>query len=204
MTLVRWLPSSRVCSGCRHSSASAVRASCAALCWRRQAAASAWQQGTSTRCCAFFLQGKGDGVIGGGVASVQGGDDVKGSWQGAAGAGLLHRQGQKLHPRKTQPLRQCAGFFNQFWPCFYAIDSAAIVLLEKQVVEDKAQIRLARAVVGQRDVAAPIGLQLRKQRFDKAKQVVNLLELAARVLVDCAIAGEDVQLFEQIQRLPRA
>ena len=93
-------------------------------------------------------------------------------------------------------LRQCGRFFNQLWPRFYAINGAAAELLEKQVVQDKAQIRFACAVVGQRDVAAPAGVQLRKQRLDKAKEVVHLLELAARILVDCAIAGENVQLFE--------
>ncbi len=152
----------------------------------------------------LFLQGKGNGVVGGGVASVQGGDDVKALGQGAAGCSLLHRQGQKLHARKAKLLRQGGRFFNQFLPCFYAIDGAAIVLFEKQVVEDKAQIRFASTVVGQCDVTAPVGLQLLQQGLDKTKQVVNLFELAARVLIECAIAGENVELFEKLQRLPGA
>ena len=46
-------------------------------------------------------------------------------------------------PRKAELLRQCGRFFNQLWPRFYAINGAAAELLEKQVVQDKAQIRFA-------------------------------------------------------------
>ena len=34
--------------------------------------------------------------------------------------------------------------------------------------------------------------------------MVHLLELAARILVDLALAREDVQFFQQLQRLARA
>ena len=52
----------------------------------------------------------------------------------------------------------------------------------------------------------PSGLigQLQQQLLDELKQVVDLLELAPRVLVELALAGQDVQLLEQLQRLARA
>jgi hypothetical protein len=42
------------------------------------------------------------------------------------------------------------------------------------------------------------------QRLDELHQVVDLLELAAAVLVQLAVAGEDVQFLEQLDRLARA
>ena len=46
--------------------------------------------------------------------------------------------------------------------------------------------------------------QFEQQFFDELKQVVDLLELAPRVLVELAVAGEDVQLLEQFDRLAGA
>ena len=46
--------------------------------------------------------------------------------------------------------------------------------------------------------------QLFQQFFDELKQVIHLLELATRVLVQFAVAGEDVQLFEQLNGLAGA
>jgi hypothetical protein len=75
--------------------------------------------------------------------------------------------------------------------------------IEKQVVQDEAQIRLARTVVGQRRrwVARKSIVQ---QRLDELVQVVNLLQLAPRVLIQFAFPRQDVQLFEQFNRLARA
>src|SRR5690606_22217168 len=44
---------------------------------------------------------------------------------------------------------------------------------------------------------------LGQQRLDELHQVVHLLELAPRVLVELALAGEDVQLLQQRHRLAR-
>ena len=41
-----------------------------------------------------------------------------------------------------------------------------------------------------------------QQRLDELIQVIHLLELAARVLIQLAVAREDVQLLEQLQGLP--
>ena len=57
-------------------------------------------------------------------------------------------------------------------------------------------------MVGQRGSGAAFG-QLQQQFLDKVEQVVDLLELAPRVLVELALTREDVQLFEQFDGLPR-
>ena len=38
-------------------------------------------------------------------------------------------------------------------------------------------------------------LQFEQNFFNKLNQMLNLLKLAARILIDLAITGEDVQLF---------
>ena len=55
-------------------------------------------------------------------------------------------------------------------------------------------------MVDQRDVAARVE-RLLQQRLDELQQVVDLLELAPRVLVQLALAREDMQLLEQLDRL---
>jgi hypothetical protein len=44
-------------------------------------------------------------------------------------------------------------------------------------------------------------LQFLQDFFDELEQVVDLLELAPRVLVELALAREDVQFLEQLDRL---
>jgi hypothetical protein len=46
--------------------------------------------------------------------------------------------------------------------------------------------------------------RLGEQRFDELVEVVDLLELAPAVLVELAVAGQDVQLLEQLDRLAGA
>jgi hypothetical protein len=79
-------------------------------------------------------------------------------------------------------------------PCF--------ARLEEQVVEDEAEVGLAGAVVDQGQVAA-LRHDLGQQRFDELVEVVDLLELAPAVLVQLAVAGQDVQFLEQFERLLR-
>ena len=66
---------------------------------------------------------------------------------------LGHRQVQKRHALKAQPLRQFARLLHQFRARLDAVDAPLRLLLEKQVVQDEAQVRLAGAVVGQGDAA---------------------------------------------------
>ena len=42
----------------------------------------------------------------------------------------------------------------------------------------------------------------RQQRFDELVEVVNLLQLAAGVLVEPAVPGQDMKFLEQFDRLP--
>src|SRR5256885_9222525 len=77
---------------------------------------------------------------------------------------------------------------------------AAPQRLEIQVVEDEAQVGLAGTVVGQGDRMV-VGRQFFEDGSDELVQVVDLLELAPRVLVDLAFAREDVQRLEQFDGL---
>lgn len=156
----------------------------------------------------LFLQRETDRVVGGGVAGVQGGDHVDGRGQFVGGDGFGHRQIQEGHAAKAQALGQFFRRFHQLFAGFDAVDVRALPLrlglfLEEQVIQDEAQVRLARAVVGQGDGAA-LRLHVFQQRFDELEQVVDLLELAAAVLVHLAVAGQDVQGLEQFDRLAGA
>lgn len=140
-------------------------------------------------------QAKGNRVVGGGVAGVQGGDDADawGQLRGLRGVG--GSDVQKVHALKAELLGQCLRRSNQLGPGFNAVDVATRLGFEKQVVQDEAQVGLACAMVGQREGFT--ALLFFEQRLDELVQVVHLLELAPRVLVDLALAGEDVQLLQQ-------
>ena len=58
-------------------------------------------------------------------------------------------------------------------------------------------------MVGQRQLAR-VRRGLGNDFLDELHQVLDLLELAARILVEPAIAGEDVQLLQQLDRLAGA
>ena len=57
-------------------------------------------------------------------------------------------------------------------------------------------------MVGQRRALRRRG-QVAQDFFNEAKQVIDLLELAPRVLVEPALTGQYVQLLEQVNRLAR-
>ena len=78
-----------------------------------------------------------------------------------------------------------------------------LLRLEKQVVKNKTQVRLARTVVSQGHTTGLRG-QLLQQLFNELVEVVNLLEFSPRILVELAFTGQNVQLFEQFKRLPRS
>ena len=58
-------------------------------------------------------------------------------------------------------------------------------------------------MIGQRRALRGVG-QFEQQFFDELEQVVHLLELAPGVLVELALAREDVQLLQQLDRLAGA
>ncbi len=145
-------------------------------------------------------QRKGDGVVGGGVAGVQGGDHIDHRRQLGLQR-LLHRGGDKAHARKAQPLRQRLRAVHQFDARLDADHPALAARLEKTVVEQKTQIGFAATVIDQRHVAAPLQ-HVEQQRLDKVQQMLHLLELAPAVLVQAAVARQDVQVLQQLDRLP--
>ena len=55
----------------------------------------------------LFVQAKGNGIVGGGVAGVQGGHDIHLLGQVSRVGRCFGAECQKTHARKAQPLRQC-------------------------------------------------------------------------------------------------
>ena len=108
---------------------------------------------------------------------------------------ILDRAGEEAHARKAKPGGQFAGFLDQFRAAFDADDFAAGTFLDTEIVEDEAEIGLAGPVVDQRFGAI-------QQRLDELVEVIDLLELAPGVLVELAVAGQDVQFLEQFDGLP--
>ena len=74
--------------------------------------------------------------------------------------------------------------------------------IEKQVVKNEAQVGLACAVVGQREALATRRNLLKQRRYELV-EVIDLLELAPGILVELALAREDVQFLEQLDGLAR-
>ena len=66
---------------------------------------------------------------------------------------------------------------------------ASLAFLEKQVIKNEAKVGLAGTVVGE-------ALRIGQQRLDKLIEVINLLQLAPRVLIELAVAGQNVQFLE--------
>ena len=66
---------------------------------------------------------------------------------------------------------------NQLGPGFNAVDMTFLERLEKQVINDETQVRLARTMVGQRGARTALG-QFQQQLLNKLEQVIDLLELA--------------------------
>jgi hypothetical protein len=81
------------------------------------------------------------------------------------------RKDMRAKPRRSSEL---ARVVDQLGTRFDAVDVAVVAGLEKQVVEDEAEVGLPRAMVGQRQ-AAVAGDQFGKQRLDEVKQVMDLL-----------------------------
>ena len=136
---------------------------------------------------------------------MQRGHDIDPCRQTVRGDRLGHRQVLERHAGKVQPRGQRFRFFDQLFARLDAIDARArrpaFAPLEEQVVQDEAQIGLARAMIHQLDVRL-VGQHLLQQRLDELDQVIDLLELAPAVLVELAVSGQDMQFLEQFERLP--
>lgn len=129
------------------------------------------------------------------------GDDLDFVGQGLRGYGFRHREVQEFHALESQALSQRARTGDQFVTRLDAEDACfGGIQLEEEVMQDEAEVGLARAVVNQAEILAP-ALGVLQQRFDELEQVIHLLELAPAVLVELAVAGEDVEFLEQFDGL---
>lgn len=177
-----------------------VRARLMALVWRRHAATSAWQQGTSTMALACFSSPK---AIASSVAVSQACKAVTTSnCTGMKSARVdsatdILRNSMRSKPRLGGQFLRC---LDQRRTCLDTVDPSLVQGLEIQVVKNEAQIGLARPMVGQRH-GLPISGQLRQQRLNELIEVIDLLELAARILIEPALAREDMQGLEQLYAL---
>ena len=146
-------------------------------------------------------QREADRVVGRRVAGVQRGDDVHLGRQQRRGDRLLDAQRVEVHACEAQARGQGARLVDEFATRLDADDAPARTRLEEAVVEDEAQVGLAGAVIDQHRIVAG-GKAFAEQRLDEAGQVLHLLQLAPAVLVELAVAREDVQFLEQFDRLP--
>ena len=111
------------------------------------------------------------------------------------------RQVQEGHALEAEALRQRARLLHQLGPGLDAVNGRPR-RLEEQVVQDEAQVRLARPVVGQCRWRPASGSS--SNSFSMNCTVADLFELAPRVLVDAALAREDVQFLQQFDATGRA
>ena len=143
------------------------------------------------------LQRKTNGVIRRRVASVQRGHDVYARGQLRGLFGLRYFSRHKAHALKAKLVCQGAAFLHQVGAPLDAQHQTLWRLrFEKQVVQNKTQIRFACAVIDHAQVGV-LGLCTAQQRLDELVEVKNLFELAPRILVELAIAREDMQLLQQ-------
>ena len=67
-------------------------------------------------------------------------------------------------------------------------------------MQDEAEVGLAGAMIDEVH-AATFGNRVRDQWLNELRQVINLFELAPRILIHPAVDGEDMQRLEQLDRL---
>ena len=97
------------------------------------------------------------------------------------------RQIQEVHALKSQSVCEGTRRFNQFWAGFNTEDLPVRPFLEVEIIENEPEVGFAGTVVDQnrRTVCSKTGVE---QGFDELVEVVDLLELAPRVLVELAVA----------------
>ena len=100
-----------------------------------------------------LVQGEADGIIRRRITGVQGGDDVDPRRQGGCMNRSLGTQMLKMHAGKTQAAGQFTRTRDEFGARLDAENLPAAPGMQKQIVEDKAEIRLARAKVDEREIA---------------------------------------------------
>ncbi|KFB72064.1 MAG: hypothetical protein AW09_002763 [Candidatus Accumulibacter phosphatis] len=149
----------------------------------------------------LLVEGEANRVVSGGVTGVQSGDDVHPRGQLRRLDGVLDVQVQEGHARESESAGKAARVLDEFCARLDTVNVAIVPGAEEQIVEEEAEVGFARAVIDQRQDLAT-GDDLGEQRFDEMAEVMDLLELAPAVLVELAVAGQDVQRLEQFDRLP--
>ena len=132
------------------------------------------------------------GVVGGGVAGVQRDHQV----DPIRPRGCVEGCGGEAHPVEAQLPRPFLRARGQLGPRLDGEQRALAGGLEKQLVEDEAEVGIAAAGVDQ-DRVTEAGEDVVQRRPEQPDQVVDLLQLAERVGVEVPVAGEQVQLLEE-------
>ena len=110
---------------------------------------------------------------------------------------------EKVHTFKAQALRQRLRSRDQLAAGFDTVNVSPLQRPHVQVIHDKPEVGLAGAVVHHCRAIRGRG-QLLQDFFDESKQVVDLLEFAPGILVQLALAGQDMQFLQQGNGLPGA
>ena len=151
-----------------------------------------------------FFKRETDGVVGRGVAGMQGGDYV--NWGGEFGRGdrLGNGEIEERHVVETELGGERTRAFDERCTRLDAVDVMRNrERFEEQVVKDETEIRFARAVIYEID-AASLRDHLRDERLDELREVIDLLLLPARILIHLAVDGQDMQCLEQFDGLTGA
>ena len=99
-----------------------------------------------------LVQGEADGIVRRRIAGMQGGDDIDPHRQGGRMNRSLGTQMLEMHAGKTQAAGQFTRTRDEFGARLDAENLPAMPGMQKQIVEDKAEIRLARAKVDKREI----------------------------------------------------
>src|SRR5690606_21097043 len=100
----------------------------------------------------LLLQCKMNSIVGSSIAGVQGGYDVDRGRQFVRGDGISHGQIQKRHAAKIQPGSQLFGSPDQLFARFDSVNVRGVFqVFEKQVVQNKPQVRFACPMVHEGD-----------------------------------------------------
>ena len=148
----------------------------------------------------LLFQPEGYRIIGRRVAGVQGRDHIELRRHEVCSRGLGHRHIEKLHALEAKFSRQLLRRLHQRRTRLDTENPALSQGLEIQVVKNEPQIGLARTMVSQCH-GMPILGQLCQQRLDELIEVIDLLELAARILVELSLARQNMQGLEQLKAL---
>jgi len=147
-------------------------------------------------------------VVGRGVTGVQRGDDVRAVCIGVrvrVGIGLARddersdRTGRDLEAILTKPRRAVGRGLRQLGTGLDRGERSAAGRSDHELVEQGAEVALARAAVDDLRVAVARE-RVVDRRAEQADEVPNLLELASCVGVELAVACEEMQVFEQVDR----